>query len=177
MADEQLDEGIRFEGRMPIAWTAHSAPLTGRELHSINDNNFILLNAITFLEEQAYQEMHDHSVLAEEIMRLDAKLDLLMSLVSRLIVQNQLVPPDLDIVLSSTSIRWKGDLGASPGDEGIVDLYLHPAVAAPLALPASVKSEGMARIHGLSAAVQGALEKYLFRQHRRAIAKSRRPHG
>ncbi len=175
MGNDHLDEAICFTGLLPAAWIPHSDSLSAVELAVINERNLTLLTAISVLEEQGHQEIHEHALLTQEMARLDAKVDLLLSLVTRLLAEYKVIPPALDITLSSRNLLWREGLSVAVGDVGVVELFIHPGIAAPLSLPATVEDEGRAAIHGLTAQVQSGLEKYLFRQHRRAIAESRQP--
>ena len=171
---EDLDEAIRVDSCLPLAWTAmDSLPAQGNLL-ALNDSNLILLNAISFMETELPKDNDDYSGLAQEVSRLDAKVDLLISIVSRLAEGQQQLPLRFPISLSARTLRWSGkELAPAVGDLGVFELYLHPAVAVPMQLPAEIVDSGEALLRGLGVSVQNALEKYLFRQHRRAVAEAR----
>ena len=72
------------------------------------------------------------------------------------------------------ALNWQsGAIKASVGDYLVVDLHVHNAVAMPLRLPLRAINSERGELYGLSSLTQNALDKFLFRQHRRAIAVSR----
>ncbi len=172
--NEKLDDAIRIESHLPLSWQALADPLSEGDLLLLNDNNLVLLNAIAFMEAEVHTEVDDHSGVSQELARIDAKIELLMALVSRLVDQRKLLPSRHLISLSSSSLQWSGQgIAAQPAERGLFSVFLHPAVAVPVTLPVEIVANGQARIRGLSSPVQNSLEKYLFRQHRRSIAGAR----
>lgn len=172
---DNLNEAICMSSRLPLCWEPIDGSLSEGELVNVNDNNLVLLNAIAFMEAESYSDPDDHNVAANDFARLNSKVELLLTLVSQLVSHYQLVPESNDFTLSSTQLSWPvGALHANIDAEGLFKLYLHPAVAVPLLIPAIIDGAASAKIHGLSVTVHNALEKYLFRQHRRRVADARR---
>jgi len=146
-----------------------------------------LLHALAVVEDSARNDEPEHPS-DHALHRLEAKLDLLTALVA-----SQARGDDAD---PAVPLRWSA-CGASlaapasvePGSTG--QLRLQPAdwLPTPLLLPCSVlacepdSATGSAsaafrlwlRFDQLSPALTGALERHLFRVHRRAVAESRRP--
>lgn len=122
------------------------------------------------------------------IHRIEAKLDLALELLARVLAREHPAAP-------LRPIRWSR-LGASvelsdapdPGSRMLLSLELEGGLGLPLRLPVEVLASrpGSAE-HALarvwlafpddSPALESALERFVFRQHRRQIAASRRGHG
>lgn len=115
--------------------------------------------------------------------RIEAKIDLLTALVASLCAQAGGDPP--------RRLRWSA-LGAClaipvvpvAGTAGYLRVRPADWLPSPLQLPATVvatEADGggghraWLRFDDLAAPLQAALERHLFRQHRRAVAGSRRP--
>jgi hypothetical protein len=120
------------------------------------------------------------------LQRLDAKLDLVLDLLSRVLARQQ--PPHLP-----RSLRWSR-LGAqvetqsrlAPGDRRLLTLELRSGLGLPLRLPVTVLAIADAGDTGQhvwlgfpadTPSLESALERFLFRQHRRQIAAARRQGG
>jgi len=173
LSNETLDEAIRFQGLMPLSWRASSQPLTEAELQSASDANVSLLDAVMIMDMPATLDSDDRDVSSLEMHRLQAKVDLLVSMVSRLLSYHEHQPVPVMVSLSARHITWQGVLPVKTGDVGIMDVYVHPMALTPLQLPVVIRDGSSAEIHGLQPMAMNAFEKFLFRQHRRQVAGAR----
>jgi len=172
-ADEELDEAIRFQGLMPLSWRASRQALTDAELQAVSDSNVSLLDSIMVMDMPASLDNEDRDVNSLELHRLQAKVDLLVGMVSRLLAYHERQPTPVMVTLSSRRVRWQGVLPVSPGDVGIMDVFVHPLAMSPLQLPVVIRDSGIAEIVGMQSSARNAFEKFLFRQHRRHVAEAR----
>lgn len=173
-------DGISLYERLPFSWSP--APLgDAAELDLVNHETARALQALAVFEEMPREPAADaghHG--SQELTHLQAKVDVLLSLVSRLLADQAGTPARHSMVLRAASIEWSGPAqeGAKPGDTGYAVFYPNPTLPLPLRLPSriasSVERSGtrwlIARFEHLSPAVSGGLEKLLFRRHRRQIA-------
>ncbi len=175
MADtDSLDDSIHFTRSLPVQWQALDSPLSEFQLAANDQANLVLLDGIAMLEEQP--KVEEGSPMAADITRMDAKLDLMMSMLSRLMAHFEKFPAQQTVTLSAHYIAWhEADEMPSGGPNGTLDIYIHPTIITPLRVPVTLESGGRAAITGLGARVQNAWEKYLFRQHRREVAQSKNP--
>lgn len=172
--DEMLASAICLEGVLPVAWKDMPAALADAEYAALHEGNLMLLNAIAVMEQPRHADSEEGLAIHQELFRLEAKLDLLTSLMTRLLEKYELVPPLAAVTLTARSFHWHGSmLPSEAGRTGIIELYVHPLVAAPLRLPARVEQAGSAVISELPATMRNALDKFLFRQHRRQVAGHR----
>lgn len=168
---------LACEEQLRAAFSAHL--LTPGLVESLCARADIHLSAIAVIEDSRNEEEDSSQGLA--MRRMEAKLDLLLTLVGGLYQSSQ---SDPHVVL-----RWSA-LGASlddqaPQAEGITGLFrvqAAPWLPEPLELPATViasqssgdKARLWLRFEPLTTNTASALERHLFRQHRRAIAERRR---
>lgn len=169
---DALDDAIRLEGRFEVNWIVQSQEATEAELLHMNERNLLVLNAIEVMNmHRRSSEGDDNDALRIDVQRVEAKVDLLLDLVNQIFKQQYAKTRQLELVLTATSLRWtKGDIDAKVGDHALVDLYIHPSVSMPIRLALECVEDSMGRFYGLSPTLQNALDKLLFRQHRRAIA-------
>lgn len=172
--DEALASAICLEGVLPVAWQELPAGFTDSEFSAMHEGNLMLLNAIAVMEQPQHGDSEEGGLLHQDMFRIEAKLDLLTSLVTRLLDKYELVPPLASVTLTAQQFHWHGRvLPAQPGQSGIIEIYVHPLVAAPLRLPARIESAGTAQLGELPPVMRNAFERFLFRQHRRRVAEHR----
>lgn len=176
-------EGVSLYEQMPFAWE----PAELRDLavldHACHDTARALQALAVFEEtprEVASDTTHHQNA---EMLHLQAKVDVLLSLMGRLISEQTRLPARHFVVLRAHSVEWTGpDIAhAKPGDSGLAVIYPNPLLALPLRLPArivgSVERSGsrwlQTRFENLSGPAAASLEKLVFRRHRRQIAFSK----
>jgi hypothetical protein len=176
-------EGISLYERLPFGWMpADLGDLV--ELDHVNHETARALQALSVFEEAPREVPADSSHHAmPELLHLQAKVDVLLSLMGRLISENAGVPARHSVVLRGHSAEWSGpdQAKAKPGDTGYAMIYPNPTMPLALRLPArivgSVERSGarwlQTRFEHLSPAVAAGLEKMVFRRHRRQVAYSK----
>ena len=135
----ELADTICLEGVLPVSWAQMPAGFTDTEFTAMHEGNLMLLNAIAVIDQPQSGDGDDSGLLHQDMFRIEAKLDLLTSLVTRLLDKYSLVPPLASVTLTARQFHWHGNvLPAEPGSSGIIEIYVHPLVAAPLRLPARI---------------------------------------
>lgn len=176
------DGGLSVHDFLPMAW--EPGPLTdGAEVEHYNHETVRALQALALFEEAPKDVSAEANQRAQELLHLEAKVDVLLSLVTRLVSHQQGLPKRHNIVLRAATLEWTGPAidQARTGDEGVVVLYPNPVLPMPFRLPAqvagSVERSGsrwrLMRFQQLSPLVSIGLEKLIFRRHRRQVAIAR----
>ena len=170
-------EAVGYDDHLPVAWTPGGAP-TGPALDRLNAELARSLSALAVIEEAGVDPAEESEPVTHEVLRLESKVDLLLSLVGRLMLDRIELPDAADLTLRAGGVEWLSpppDLAA--GDEGLVTIYVNPDIPLPLRLPGRVlrADGGHAAVvfEGLIAEVGDHLSKYVFRHHRRQIARAR----
>jgi len=176
--------GLVFAGRLPLAWQDMTALPDDAELRELDRANLQVLNTLFALEIHAGDFGDDPSVLASasELKRLDFKVSLLLELVGQLFARQQNIPPERLLILTVDGLSWPVDTAPALNSLLRLELYCNLSYPRPLLLPAQVAEIApaangwriQARFHAPSTSLQEALERYIFLQHRRAIASQRR---
>lgn len=160
---------------LSVVWQATPTLTDGLELGELNRRAGALLGLLGSLDEPAPQP-DDEPQLSAQLQRLDQKLDLLLGLVGQWLARELTLPAPQPVRLSVRGAVWQASL---PPGSGCITLYLRPALPVALQLPAKLQAlaDGnvLAEFQGLDPSVVDALERYVFRQHRRAVAQARRP--
>lgn len=181
MSGDTVFDGLAYEDWLPLAWHGLEASPEPAELIRLNENNESLLKIIGVLEEYRPELGEEHDALAHELARLDFKLSLVLDLVGQILRHHERMPEPCWVKMSASGLEWVIHETPALLTHGIVSLYLQPHYPRPLELPAKVVltqplPQGMrvrVAFDGLSEFVEDALEKLIFRHHRRSIAHSR----
>lgn len=157
------------------------ATLDPAALHAETLRAEAFLQALALVEDSRGEDSDEHGPTGLALQRIEARLDLLTALIGSLLHGPDRDPP--------RSLRWSAlgaRLQAAPADAGGTGwLRLQPSDALPqvLRLPVRVlASEPVGsqaclwlRFEQLPPALAAALERHLFRVHRREVAEKRRP--
>ena len=172
--------GLGYEDQLAVGWTA-GRPGGDEALQRINADASRVLRALAALEDTARDTAEEASPLHQEIHRLEGKLDLLMSMVADLTAARLDLPASYELTLRANGLDWleqPTDLDLASGEVGLAVIYLYPGLPLAVRLPARVVAgdnefPGLA-FEGLVAETRNAMERHVFRHHRRAVARARR---
>jgi len=176
---ELFDETLSCEVALPAEFRIGSAVIRPGTAET-------LLRSVALVEDARSDDGHDdRSDATLQVQRLEAKLDLVMVLLGRLVRQSAQDLPLRPLRWSRRGIRLgQGSRsGAAPGSMGVIRLqpcdWLPDHIDLPVVIVAEAANGSGAhylwlRFEGLSDALEMALERHLFRLHRRQIAEARR---
>ncbi|MER2021131.1 MAG: PilZ domain-containing protein [Stenotrophomonas sp.] len=176
---ELFDETLSCDVALPAEFRIGSAVIRPGTAET-------LLRSVALVEDARGDDGHDErSDATLQVQRLEAKLDLVMVLLGRLVRQSAQDLPLRPLRWSRRGIRLEqgSRSGAAPGSMGVIRLqpcdWLPDHIDLPVVIVAEAANGSGAhylwlRFEGLSDALEMALERHLFRLHRRQIAEARR---
>jgi len=176
---ELFDETLSCEVALPAEFRIGSAVIRPGTAET-------LLRSVALVEDARGDDGHDdRSDATLQVQRLEAKLDLVMVLLGRLVRQSAQDLPLRPLRWSRRGIRLEqgSRSGAAAGSMGVIRLqpcdWLPDHIDLPVVIVAEAANGSGAhylwlRFEGLSDALEMALERHLFRLHRRQIAEARR---
>jgi hypothetical protein len=179
--DAEFD-GLALHDFLPLVW--EPSPLSdATELEHYNQETARALQALSLFEEAPKELSADAAPKGQELLHLEAKVDVLLSLVTRLVSHQQGLPKRHNTVLRADTLEWAGPCAeqAKTGDSGVIVLYPNPLLPMPFRLAGRVVSTierggakwRLTRFEHLSPLVSVGLEKLVFRRHRRQVAIAR----
>lgn len=113
--------------------------------------------------------------------RIEAKVDLALSMLGLIVAQQQAIPAPQPVHWSRHGFRLELSAAPEDGSNGLLSVYLLPGMPLPVDLPVLVLCSA-ASAHGASVwlqvpdtplALRTALERELFRRHRRLVHEQR----
>ncbi len=172
---EALGGRPSYADRCPLRWVPAAQT-------SARDAPERVLATVAVLEESHSISNEDNDPVLTELQFLDAKLNMLVDMVYCLYEQQAGRPLEHEFVMSARSLRFSGQ-GPAPvhGERGVIELHLHPFVVKPLRLAAQVATvestsnswTASLEFQPAGEALSDALERHVFRRHRRAVAEAR----
>ncbi len=175
-------DGLALHDFLPLAWEP-STLSDAAELEHYNQETARALQALALFEETPKELFNDAMPKGQELLHLEAKLDVVLSLVTRLVSHQQGLPKRHNTVLRADTLEWTGPGAeqARTGDSGVIVLYPNPMLPMPFRLAGRVVSTversgakwRLTRFEHLSPLVSVGLEKLVFRRHRRQVAISK----
>lgn len=144
----------------------------------VNDRNASVLVAVSALMDRRSETAEDDSPLIQEVARLDAKLNVLMEIVNRLLLPQTGLPPRMPLRFNAAGAVLPWAVLPPVGQTVLLKIHFDVCRALPLELPGvrlagPVDGKGFIGFEGLSEAVRDGIERLVFRQHRRQVAEAR----
>lgn len=174
---ELFAEALTCEAWLPARFVAGEQPLLQARSES-------LLHGLAVAEDVRSEDPDEHGERPQSLRRVEAKLDLVLGLLGRLARQREDELPVCALRWSQLGLRLDLPQAASVhvGEVGVVLLQPVAWLSDNIELPARVMAQSGAesgahhlwlRFGALGAGLQDALERHLFRQHRRQVAEAR----
>ncbi len=165
--------GITYQANLPLRWRYEGTP-SDTTLAQARQANIALLHALATLESVADKDHDIDPAVSKAIDRLEAKLDIVLSLLSRLVSQQMELPAAIPVTLGVYQIEWRG-APELPTQDSIIRLGLHlsPKLPEPLQLYARVMTSQTnlcsAEFLDRDQELEEWITRTLFRYHRRAV--------
>ena len=178
--DGPLEQAIACEGLIPLGWELREELPPESRLAALNGANEALVRSCDGLEEPR-RKLDDANELGQELQRLDAKLDLVLELLAEWL-QAPTLPPTVQVRFNAVGLCWEAEELPAEGSLLRIELHLCSRIPRPVVLYARVvrvhpSDNGGARavveFVGVSEGLADALERMVFRRHRREVAQLR----
>ncbi|MBB5016489.1 PilZ domain-containing protein [Rehaibacterium terrae] len=177
---ELFDDALTCREALPAEFVPDALDAASRERAAERAEG--LLRAIALVEDSHGEEGDERGANEPVLQRIEAKLNLLFELVG-LVVRREVAPlPVVELRWSRRGVELAGASPVAPGQAGLLRLqpvsWLPQAIELPVEVIAVDRCEPAPRLwlrfSPLPEALESALERHLFRLHRRAIAGARR---
>ncbi|HEV2538906.1 MAG TPA: PilZ domain-containing protein [Frateuria sp.] len=173
----EFEQRLACEGSWHADSQALAWPVPEALSQRLAERNAAALATVSALEERRADNADDDDPVMQELMRLDAKLNALIDMVSRLSLSADALAPRQELSFNAIGAVVPDAL-ASVGEELLLRLRFDACPSVPLELPARVDrrlGDGRTFIafRGLGDGVAASLERFVFRHHRRKVAGAR----
>jgi len=176
--------GLAYADAMPLGFERLEKLPEGAALAGINQESQQVLVADASLDEQrsfVEKKGDEEHELAEQLQRVEFKVNVLIQLVARVLKQSSALPPVRSFRLNAHGLEWLLDGEQAMPGFGLVSLHVSRHFPQPLLLPGRIlgqhkDAEGTwlrFAFEGLTPSVVELLERLVFRHHRRLVAGTR----
>lgn len=179
-----MTEKIEFGGlscglTLPLEWSSLSESCSGLS-SSVESANQNCLKIVLGLSDGMHESHDENTELSQDLQRMDFKINIILEMLGQLLSQNIKIPAAVDLKLGPKAVQWL-ELAdpPEPGQMVQVKVYLDPrflfsfVVFGEVAtvIPVEAGYSVVMKTAQLSADSLELLEKYIFRCHRRQIAR------
>jgi len=174
---ELFGQALTCHAVLPVQFLAGDRPLMQQQAEA-------MLHGLAVAEDSRAEDPDDHGEVPQSMQRLEAKLDLVLSLLGKLASQQASPLPVRPLRWSHLGLRVDAAAasGSREGDLGVIRLQPVAWLGDHIELPARVLAiqdtpDGgqhlWLRFGKLTAGLDDALTRHLFRMHRRQVAEAR----
>ncbi len=172
-----------YQEVIPVEWELLKEPADVASQQRYQHDNAVLLQGLLVVDEQpAIEHDEELSSLGQELQRIDHKLNLILELLSQTLRSWRNLPVPVPVRLAVDGVEWSSEQELPIGALVLLKLYLSPVFPNPFTATGSVQSCQSTGAHAYTVSVcfdeidgpvRDALEKLVFRQHRREVARAR----
>ncbi|MES9903840.1 MAG: PilZ domain-containing protein [Sedimenticola sp.] len=181
--DSPSSKGLLYQARLPLFWKCGADEVSDQQLVAAEDLNERMLQTLITLQEGHIESTEEAQERMPELIRIEAKLDMLLEWVSQLSPRADQGLESFPVRLGATGVSWEGALSHLPEKSEYLWLYLQldERLPRPLQLFGRVVAVDVIDtghsitlvFQDLGQRVTDLLEKVIFRQHRRGVALKR----
>lgn len=181
--DVKSESGLACQGHFPLRFSVIQEGDMASQYAQYIALNEERLNTLLRLDDYRPDRLDDGSAgLSPELKKLDCKLNLMLEMLSQLMALGAKAPEAIPVALSSYRLSWATNQVCGLGDWLRIELYLHTGYPFPIVLFGQID---VCVVHGADFQLEIALsvmpeqqqelyDKFLFRCHRRDIARTKK---
>ncbi len=179
-------KGLVYEDRIPLRWKILQSPLPPARQSQLDQQNEEMLAFIATLEEHKGDVADDeHDAYRQELQRVEHKVNLLLDMVGQLLARQTDMPESVPVRLGPGAIEWHAADAPAEGHRLLLEIFISQQYPKPLVFVGQVREVEpqdhamriVAEFEEGGESVTHALEKLIFRHHRRLVAHARKSQG
>lgn len=173
-----FSERVTYEDGLHASCTALPQPLGDLQLTAMRERNLSVLNTLAVFTERRVEALDEEGPVSQDLLRLDSKLNVLMAMLDQLLRKETELPPRQPVSFNAMGALLPRSLWPAGQRDGLLRLHFDGCLALPLELPARfVQERDMDHVfvafESIDEATCDALERLVFRHHRRKVAGRR----
>lgn len=175
---QAFSERVSYEDGLHAECVPSPAPIGDLQLVTMRERNLNVLGTLAAFGERRSDVADDESPMSQELLRLDNKLNVMMAMLDQLLQRGANLPSRQFIRFNAVGALLPAVMWPARTERGLLKLHFDGCMALPLELPARLMRERDAdhvfiAFESLDDATRDALERLVFRHHRRKVAESR----
>lgn len=175
---QQFSERVAYDDGLHVSCAALTEPLGELQRMAMRDRNLSVLGTLAVFNERRSEALDEESQLGQDMQRLDSKLNVLMAMLDQLLQRDAQLPPRVRVSFNAIGALLPKSLWPAAQEHALVRLHFDGCLALPLELAAQVVQERDAdhifvAFESMDEATCDAIERLVFRHHRRKVAERR----
>ncbi|AIF49203.1 PilZ domain-containing protein [Dyella japonica] len=175
---QAFSERVTYEDGLHVSCADLSAPLGELQRAAMRDRNLSVLGTLAVFNERRIEAPDEESPVAQDMQRLDSKLNVLMAMLDQLLQRGADLPPRVHVSFNAIGAVLPRALWPAGQAQGLVRLHFDGCLALPLELAARRVQECdidhvFVAFETMDEATCDAIERLVFRHHRRKVAERR----
>lgn len=185
---EHFTDGIFYEDTVPLGLEFLSKPPSSQEQAHLALQNCQILQVLLTLDPVIHEADDEADYTTHELARLDNKLNFLLDMVGKLLSQVVQMPEPVSICIGAGCVQFElsdqqeQEIASHAGNTVMLEIFFNPQLPGSVKLFADLKLQpgagaavtAVASYRYMDSKVLELLEKYIFKQHRRAIAQAKK---
>lgn len=173
---------VSYEDELHAGCEPLAAPLGEQQLAAMRERNLGVLGTLAAFGERRNDALDDENPLAQELLRLDSKMNVLMAMLEQLLRRDAVLPPRRAVRFNAVGALLPRALWPTGAAAALLRLHFDGCLALPLELSARLMpiaaqecdvDHVFAVFEALDEVTLDAIERLVFRHHRRKVAGKR----
>jgi len=175
---QDYSERVTYDDGLHVACVALTQPLGDLQRAAMRDRNLSVLGTLSAFNERRSEGLDEESPGGQEMQRLDSKLNVLMAMLDQLLQRGADLPARSHVSFNAMGALLPASLWPVGSARALVRLHFDGCLALPLELVARYAQERDAdhvfvAFETMDEATCDAIERLVFRHHRRKVAERR----
>lgn len=175
---QAFSERVTYDDGLHASCTALTELPGDLERAAMRDRNLSVLGTLAVFSERRSEPVDEENPLAQDMQRLDSKLNVLMAMLDQLLQQRAELPPRSRVSFNAIGALLPLSVWPAGQAKALLRLHFDGCLALPLELVARHAQERDADhifvvFEAMDEATCDAIERLVFRHHRRKVAERR----
>jgi hypothetical protein len=175
---QSFSERVAYDDGLHVSCVALPQPLDDQQRAAMRERNLSVLGTLAVFNERRSEGADEENPLTQDIQRLDSKLNVLMAMLEQLLRRDGELPPRVKVSFNAIGALLPTAIWPAGQTRALVRLHFDGCLALPLELAAQRVQERdadhiFAVFESMDEATCDAIERLVFRHHRRKVAERR----
>lgn len=175
---QAYSERVTYDDGLHVGCLAVTEPLGDLQRTAMRDRNLSVLGTLAVFNERRSEAADEENPAAQDMQRLDSKMNVLMAMLDQLLQRGSELPPRVRVSFNAIGALLPRSLWPVGQTQALVRLHFDGCLALPLELVAQNAQERDAdhifvSFESMDEATCDAIERLVFRHHRRKVAERR----
>lgn len=175
---QAFSERVSYDDGLHASCVVMPQPLAELQLAAMRERNLNVLGTLSVFGERRADGSDDESAVGQDLQRLDSKLNVLMAMLDQLLQRGAELPPRQLVRFNAVGALLPRSLWPAHEATALLRLHFDGCLALPLELSARLMQDRdvdhvFVAFDSMDDATGDALERLVFRHHRRKVAGRR----